>query len=545
MDLLAPLTEEELETMDSPKTNSPRRMEAGAVGKDKEDGKNEVSEIPEANADGPQEVEMKDATVSASDSSPPNDSSAGAVPAPAESADAASTSSSDKGPFCCRSCPKTFPSQLQLTHHRRKSHATERSIMCGICGQSFKKQIHVRNHIRTHTGEKPFQCSDCGKTFSLLANLMRHTLIHSGVRPYRCDVCHRSFSVSSNLRQHSLLHSSGATLTCPDCPATFRRAAKLAAHRFTKHPGAPAPFPCPHCEAGFLLRKQRDVHCLEQHPTLVQARPQKEVEEEPENLPEGEKKVQGASEMGKDQISGPSTSTTVRAESGDSTSLVRGALDCSICGKKLNSSANLRLHRLSHFTVSLGRPRNTSGKRPKAHQCPICGKLFVSSSGVALHQRVHTGERPFPCQVCGKRFRQNTHLREHLRTHSGERPFRCEICGKAFIQSMHLAEHRRTHTGERPHVCPLCGKAFKTFSNLRNHKKTHARQQRIDEEAAAQASMETSSAVAVVDASAVEIDTRQPQLIQIQTSDLQQARSPTYVKHSFKKLKWSFQVFIF
>lgn len=405
--------------------------------------------------------------------------------------------SSDKDPFSCRSCSKSFSSQLQLVHHRRKSHVPERSFQCGVCGKSFKKQIHVRNHIRTHTGERPFQCSDCGKTFSSLANLMRHNLIHSGLRPYRCDVCHRSFSQSSNLRQHSLLHSHAATFSCPDCPASFRWPNKLAAHRYTQHPGAPAPFPCPHCEAGFPTRRQRDAHCLEQHPTLAQA------DESSDAL-----------------TSEPSTSAAEEETA-------RSSLDCTVCGKKLNSPANLRLHRLSHCSLGPGgpgRPRGAAAKRPKAHQCPVCGKLFGSSSGVALHQRVHTGERPFPCQVCGKRFRQSTHLREHLRTHSGERPFRCQVCGKGFIQSMHLAEHRRTHTGERPHACPQCGKAFKTFSNLRNHKKTHARQQRLDEEAAAQTALATdSTAVAVVEASAVEL-ANGPQLIQIQASDVQQVR---------------------
>uniref|UniRef100_A0A3B3C859 Zinc finger protein 574 n=1 Tax=Oryzias melastigma TaxID=30732 RepID=A0A3B3C859_ORYME len=486
VDLLAPLTEEEIEKMENSGKSSPSNDPVEAGIEEEQRSNTEASKATEGN------VEAERSAVS--------DCRVAGVPSSlATSAEA--SSSSDKGAFSCRLCPKTFPSQLQLTHHRRKAHATERSFVCGICGQAFKKQINVRNHIRTHTGEKPFQCSDCGKTFSLLANLMRHTLIHSGVRPYRCDVCHRSFSVASNLRQHSLLHSNAAALTCPDCPATFRTSVKLAAHRFTKHPGAPAPFPCPHCDAGFLSRKQRDTHCLEQHLALVQAGAQSPPQ--------------------------PSTSAAAGIKLDVSSSLVKGGLDCNICGKKLNSSANLRLHRLSHFTPGLGRPRCIPGKRPKAHQCPICGKLFVSSSGVALHQRVHTGERPFPCQVCGKRFRQNTHLREHLRTHSGERPFRCEVCGKAFIQSMHLAEHRRTHTGERPHVCPLCGKAFKTFSNLRNHKMTHERQQRLDEEAAAQAAMETSSTVAVVDVSALDLAGNQPQLIQIQTSDLQPVRPLT------------------
>ncbi|XP_069551673.1 zinc finger protein 574 [Brachyistius frenatus] len=512
MDLLAPLTEEDMENLEGPKQCSQSKMEGDAVGKEGDDGNMEVPAPHEGNADEPQQVD--DAAGSASDPAPLDGTEV--TSGPADSAEAASASSSDKGPFSCRSCPKTFPSQLQLLHHRRKSHVPERSFVCGICGKSFKKQIHVRNHIRTHTGERPFQCSDCGKTFSSLANLMRHNLIHSGVRPYRCDVCHRSFSQSSNLRQHSLLHSNAATLSCPDCPATFRWPTKLAAHRYTQHPGAPAPFPCSHCEAGFLTRRQRDGHCLEQHPTMVQAGTEAPDQAEP----------------GRDPSSEPSTSTTAGTESGDSAGLVKGGLDCNICGKKLNSPANLRLHRLSHFALGPVRPRCAPGKRPKAHQCPVCGKLFVSSSGVALHQRVHTGERPFPCQVCGKRFRQNTHLREHLRTHSGERPFRCETCGKGFIQSMHLAEHRRTHTGERPHACPLCGKAFKTFSNLRNHKKTHARQQKQDEEAAAQAALETGSAVTVVDASAVELANGQPQLIQIQTSDLQQG-TPTIMCNEF------------
>ncbi|CAL1610414.1 unnamed protein product [Knipowitschia caucasica] len=427
--------------------------------------------------------------------------------------------SADKHNFSCRSCSKLFSSQKQLVHHRRKAHAAECSFMCGICGKAFKKQIHVNNHIRSHTGERPYQCSDCGKTFTLLANLIRHSIIHSGVRPYCCDVCHRSFSQSSNLRNHSLLHSNAPVLSCPDCPTKFRHPVKLAIHRFRQHPGSPSPFACLHCEAGFVSRRQRDAHCLKQHPSLVGT------------VPKTEKKNHNAP-VCSDRSSQPSTSSTKDAQPA-ALAITGNSLDCNICGKKLNTSANLRLHRLSHFALGPARQRPAPGKRPKAHQCPDCGKQFVSSSGVALHQRVHTGERPFPCQVCGKRFRQNTHLREHLRTHSGERPFTCEVCHKSFIQSMHLAEHRRTHTGERPHVCPLCGKAFKTFSNLRSHKKTHARQQQV-EKSAPQQDMETEAADAVVDGNTVEAANVQHQVFQIRTSDIEQMQgTPTIMCNEF------------
>ncbi|XP_061675684.1 zinc finger protein 574 [Syngnathoides biaculeatus] len=453
--MMAPLSEEEMEKMDQDPADLNKADASESQEKDSEEG--------------------------------PGDKPAQDVAS--SSAGSATTASSEKDAFTCRACQKTFPSQLQLLQHRRTAHGPERSFLCGICGKSFKKQIHVRNHIRTHTGERPFQCADCGKTFSSLANLTRHTLIHTGVRPYRCDVCQRSFSQSSNLRQHSLLHARGGSggLKCPDCPAAFRWRTKLAAHRFTHHQGSPAPFPCPHCEAGFLIKRQLEAHCTEQHQATS-----------PESGGRPRQPVGGAEESG---------------------TLLQGGLDCNICGKKLNSPANLRLHKLSHpGPVWL---RGARAKRAKSHQCPVCGKLFVSSSGVALHQRVHTGERPFPCQICSKRFRQRTHLREHLRTHSGVRPFCCEVCGKGFVQSIHLVEHRRTHTGERPHVCPYCGKAFKTFSNLRNHKKTHSCQQKRKRGCEADAKAVTGVGVGV-EVSAVEIPNGQPHFIQIQSSDVQQ-----------------------
>ncbi|XP_031431745.1 zinc finger protein 526 isoform X2 [Clupea harengus] len=478
--------------------------------------------------------------------------------APGESDPEASAAAATAEPsFPCGTCAKAFPTQLRLVRHRRTVHVAERLFKCGVCDKPFKKQIHVRNHLRTHTGERPFQCSECGKTFSSLANLSRHALTHTGVRPYRCSVCHRAFSQSSNLRQHQLLHASVPPCPCPDCPATFLHRAKLAAHRYTAHQGAP-PYPCPLCPQGFLRKRLRDLHCLEQHPEQTLTHTHAHTHDSPAGHDDSAVIGPAATTH---EGEGPEANKADDAHtdpgSAPTPACPRPSLNCAVCGKRLNSASNLRLHQLSHAG---GRGRGHGGR---GHQCGVCGKLFVSASSLALHQRVHTGERPFPCGVCGKRFRQNTHLREHLRTHSGERPFRCDTCGKGFVQSMHLAEHRRTHTGERPHACHSCGKAFKTVSNLRNHQKIHARraqqgampqaqevvkeevkEEEVEEEVMEEEEEQGDPTVTVLDASTMEELTAavpalcqqgalgQTQLIQIQTADLAQG-SPTIMCNEF------------
>ncbi|XP_029432355.1 zinc finger protein 526-like [Rhinatrema bivittatum] len=359
--------------------------------------------------------------------------------------------------YRCPQCGKTFSTHIRLVRHKRVVHILERKHKCQICGQKFKKLVHVKNHMRTHTGERPFQCTECGKTFASLANLMRHHLTHTGERPYKCEVCGKAFTQSSNLQQHRLLHTSSSPFCCQDCGLSFSRAAKLAAHRYV-HTGE-FPFKCMDCGKTFLRKRLLELH-----------RYNHQGREAPHCRQCGATFLHVA-ELNEHQCG-----------------LKKQPYECPVCGKRLGSLSALSLHELVHagqrpykcslctktFTSQSGLTRHWqrhSGIRP--HQCSLCGKTFVAASSLHLHQRIHTGERPFPCTDCGKAFRQATHLREHRRLHTGERPYRCQECGKSFIQSMHLAEHQRIHTGERPHSCQECGKAFKTLSNLQSHRRTH------------------------------------------------------------------------
>lgn len=53
-------------------------------------------------------------------------------------------------------------------------HNDHRPYPCDVCGSSFRRMVHMKQHRMLHTGEKPFQCRYCGQDFRLKQELQRH-----------------------------------------------------------------------------------------------------------------------------------------------------------------------------------------------------------------------------------------------------------------------------------------------------------------------------------------------------------------------------------
>ncbi|XP_067317580.1 zinc finger protein 574-like [Anolis sagrei] len=374
------------------------------------------------------------------------------------------------GEFPCQMCDKTFPKQNQLSRHQRFAHKMERRHKCPTCGKMFKKKSHMRNHLLTHTGERPFHCKECSKSFNSPANLQRHRLTHTGERPYRCEICQKCFTQSSTLQQHLLVHNRLYPYKCQECGSVFHRPYRLLMHRY--HHTGEYPYKCQTCGRSFLLRRLLEVHQLSH------------TGQQPHRCTSG----CGAAFVSAEQLREHKCGKMSRH------------FECSVCSKKVGSTAQLRAHERLHGDLGVppgavppgqeGPPEPPTPPPPpprprrapsKAYECGDCKKLFSTETSLQVHRRIHTGERPYPCLDCGKAFRQSTHLKDHQRLHTGEKPFKCGECGKAFTIAVRLAEHKRIHTGERPYNCDDCGKAYRSFSNLWKHRKLH-QQQRLQHE---------------------------------------------------------------
>ena len=105
-----------------------------------------------------------------------------------------------------RSCTKV----LQDTSQPEELHddSQKKPFSCSHCGKSFSsKSNYLKNHLVLHTGEKKYKCVQCERTFSQSGHLRTHMMTHTGEKRYSCVQCLKSFSRGSSLKKHTMIHT--------------------------------------------------------------------------------------------------------------------------------------------------------------------------------------------------------------------------------------------------------------------------------------------------------------------------------------------------
>lgn len=135
--------------------------------------------------------------------------------------------------YTCNECEKKLspissPEQILQNEIKKGNNV----FVCGECGKSFNRRLHLSIHHRKHTGEKPFTCGECGKTFNQASNLVRHQQVHSDAKPHVCNQCGKSFKRPSQLTRHQLRHTDREKkYACGICGQRFTQSFNMIAHQ--------------------------------------------------------------------------------------------------------------------------------------------------------------------------------------------------------------------------------------------------------------------------------------------------------------------------
>ncbi|XP_063589840.1 zinc finger protein 568-like isoform X1 [Penaeus indicus] len=145
------------------------------------------------------------------------------------------------------------------------------------------------------------------------------------------------------------------------------------------------------------------------------------------------------------------------------TSLINGAHECDICGRRFLVRGRVETHKRNVHSIGTA----------DQQLCSYCGRTFGSSYNMKNHLAREHGIGQIEmvvCELCGGKFSDRSSLRNHMKNIHGERKYECETCGKKFatpgMRNHHMNEmHNNTYNYE----CSICGEQFNVSFKYRYH----------------------------------------------------------------------------
>ncbi|XP_071577446.1 uncharacterized protein [Temnothorax nylanderi] len=357
--------------------------------------------------------------------------------------------------YQCPKCPKKFAFKQKLSFHLKSVHTTLRAYLCEDCGADFKNPASLRHHrIRKHqpVGNKR-ECQVCSKLVPFYS-LSKHMHTHKAYS-IQCPHCDKMFKNSSTLKQHVRIHEDQRQYRCDTCGVGFNRRDGLRLHmRVHEKTGSRGLKECS-CQV-----------CGEKfpnHSTLVihRNRVHKDGRQYTCHICNRSMISTRSLEWHMSHIHNESMPGIIRDASGLPE---KKRVSCYHCNKTFKTELILRTH-----------IKNTHMEKDPL-KCTDCVDIFTSEVRLRHHMMVvhNRLEGTLACPHCPKRFVNQLRLKTHMISHSEERPYTCEVCGFNLKTKIQLIKHHQNrHSDERPLQCRYCPWRCKQVSALVCHERTH------------------------------------------------------------------------
>lgn len=109
----------------------------------------------------------------------------------------------------CKMCGLSFTDRAAKNRHEVDDHGVEMVAVCEQCGKGFKSRLGYRYHMKHHDmsagkTDDCLKCPKCDKFFSNISFLESHLFSHSEQKSVVCEICGKSYKRQSALKRHKM-----------------------------------------------------------------------------------------------------------------------------------------------------------------------------------------------------------------------------------------------------------------------------------------------------------------------------------------------------
>ncbi|KAM7350356.1 uncharacterized protein ACRADG_008966 [Cochliomyia hominivorax] len=452
--------------------------------------------------------------------------------------------------YVCSDCGKVATTEMALRSHKKNVHQTERKFKCTICEKSFKFAIVLREHMATHTGEDLYQCPHCTKTFKTNANMHHHrkkahpkewaearmnrpqgtkvdfNLVQNEVlliasqgqnSPYLCYSCWQHIQDFYNFQQivfeaHAKLEDVKGIISVVkvEQDQLVENITNVTANDELKYEND---------NSNAVIREDNDFSSDDDIPLIERCQKFEESTtstfvikskrtRKKHNISTKKQNLKYLRDSSKSEhfndaklsdnikdIRNKSDKTEVQQKTLENDAFIaawRSELDCVKCNATFSNFTLLRKHFLKDhldekcYIVCCDRKFRSRyhivehirlHMNPNAYRCDVCGKCSTNSRNLAKHiKELHSEEgkqRSLECPTCLKKLANKNSLRVHMETHESNLNYLCRECGKGFPSEQKRTLHER-YVHNATLICDQCGKTLHNQYAMKQHLLQHA-----------------------------------------------------------------------